>query len=357
MQVSIFVFAFIVLVFAFRGYKSGVVIVLSRLLGLPLAYLLAWLLAKPVGQSIQSSGLVDGLLAYLLGGSIVFFATYLIVTLSFSFVHKNFVKTDDSISDASAISGALLGGFVGIFIGLLAVWLSNNVKTIIAAKVGKPSPPTRFEKTINEVAASAISRIAIDKNETPNLESLPAVLLANPSENIILMQNISEKGLIQNLLQDNQVKKILDSGSPGALVHTQQFKRLVNDPDLQALAEKMNFSAESGELEKQLAIQLTKTWSQVRAIQTDPQFLQITNDPEVRQLINSKNVFKIINSSKIEQLMSVVSQVEVAEIEFKPMAIDRSGNMRPKEKDVKIHRWVDEKGNVHYSDKDPKTDN
>ena len=357
MQVSIFVFAFIVVVFAFRGYKSGVVIVLSRLLGLPLAYLFAWLLAKPVGQSIQSSGLVDGLLAYVLGGSVVFFLSYLIVTVSFSLVHRNFVKTDESISDASAISGALLGGFVGIFVGSLAVWLSNNVQTIIAAKVGKPSSPTSFEQTINEVAASAISRIAIDKDEAPKLESLPAVLLANPSENIILMQNISEKGLIQNLLQSNRVKKILDTRSPGALVHTQQFKQLVNDPDFQVLAQKMNFSADSGEFEKQLAIQLTKTWSQVRAIQTDPQFVQITNDPEVRQLINSKNVFKIINSSKIEQLMSVVSQVEVADIEFKPMTIDRSGNMRPKEKDVKIHRWVDEKGNVHYSDKDPKTDN
>ena len=355
MDIALFAFLFIVIAFAFQGYKKGVFITLSRLIGLPVAYLLSWLLFKPVGLLLQKSQLIEGLLAYALAGATVFIVSFIGISALFSLLNHIVVKSSSTSNQASALGGAAIGAVLGVIFGLLGVWFSTTIQTVIKTKLGKAHEMSSFEAKVNSLTQSTIRSIAMDREE-PKISTLPVIILANPAENIPLMQKVAEKGLFQDLLADRNARLHLNGLSPATLIRNPKFRKLASDPDFNQLTKQMNFSDDPKQLERQLAMQITETWAKVRTVQDDPAFKSLIEDTEVRQLLQDKNLYQLSTHPKVEKLMNLINSVETPNIVFdENLPAENTAGHQQEEKNNahKVYRWVDENGKVHYSDKKP----
>jgi len=345
MDLSLIIFSVIVILFAISGYRSGFLIVLSRLISLPAAYLVAIFYTKPFGQWLQSVSSLEGLMSYVVGGTLLFIATATLVSLLFSTVRRFLVQPNATATQVSAIGGGILGAVIGVVIGLMAVWFSSTMQALWQTKQGNaPNPASAFEKKVKELTGNAVGGITSVVSDQDDFSEATAVLIANPAENIERIQRLTHSGLLSEVLNSNAARSALDQRDPGALYNTPAFQELVNNPDLIELAQAMKFSDNPDSLKKDMAVKLTQVWAQIDQVKTNPRFVELTQDSEVSQMIKSGNIYRMINSAKIEELLNVIGSVEVPEIEFR--------EMQPvEEKKVEIHRWVDEKGRVHYSDK------
>ena len=196
--------------------------------------------------------------------------------------------------------------------------------------------------------------------EAPKISTLPVIILANPAENIPLMQKIAEKGLFQNLLADRNARLHLNALSPATLTRNLQFKKLASDPDFSQLTKQMNFSDDPKQLERQLAMQITEIWAKVRTVQDDPAFRSIIDDSEVQQLLKDRNLYQLSTHPKVEKLMNLIGAVKTPNIVFDenlPIEATAENQQEEKSNSRKIYRWVDENGKVHYSDKKPEDKN
>ncbi|WP_168204093.1 CvpA family protein [Aliikangiella coralliicola] len=357
MDISLILFFAIVIIFAFRGYKAGVIVVLSRLISLPAAYVATWLFAKPFGRVLQETTAVEGFMAYMVAGGILFFVVYALLSGLFSLIHKLMTPKESGVSQISSVGGALLNGFIGIIIGVLAVWFFTTMKTLLEVKKGVEKQPTTFEQSVKQITADTMMNLMPGDKSEPSLTSAPAVLLSSPADNIQRFQRISQAGYLQKLFNNYEARRALVAKKPVALMRQSEFQNLVEDPDFIELAKAMKFSSQPQEMQKQMALQITKTWAQVEQVQNDPRFIQLTQDPEVKNMIHSRNVFQMMNSAKIESLFNIISTVEVPEITFTDFESQAQTAQEPKPtKKTTIHRWVDENGKVHYSDKKPEKD-
>lgn len=348
MNASILIFVVILLGSVYRGYKSGFIMVFARFVSLAAGYLSAWWLTLPLGKLVQQTGILDGIMTYLASGMVVFMLTYWLLTFIFSMIHKNLVGNEEQIPPASAIGGALLGSVIGLIFATLAVWFMTTLNTTLALKSNKQPELDQLQEKVSDLVQSSIRKVAID-GKKPSLETLPAVLIANPSENILHAQLIVDQGLFQNLVNDQEAISALNRLAPAELVQLKSFKRLVSDPNVQAIAQQMNFSSDPVAFEKALAMQFTVTWAKVQAVQESVEFQQLISDPEIKQLMNERNIFKLMNNRKIESFMRKINDVETPQIEWRPNEVSES--KRQNQSSSTIYRWVDENGKVHYSDK------
>ena len=83
MELSLVIFLIIVAYFVFRGYKSGILSITSRILSLLSAYVATYLFAKSLGQWVQSNTPLEGLITYATAGLLLFTLTSLLLGLPF----------------------------------------------------------------------------------------------------------------------------------------------------------------------------------------------------------------------------------------------------------------------------------
>ena len=121
MDISLVIFLSVVIIFAFRGYRSGVYITLTKIASYLVAYLVTFLYAKPASLIVQSFLSLTGLLSYLVASILLFILTSVFASLIITMILKIVGKGSEK-SKLSSISGGLLGGSVGIVFGFLAVW-------------------------------------------------------------------------------------------------------------------------------------------------------------------------------------------------------------------------------------------
>lgn len=347
-EYSLIIFLVVVAVSVYRGYRSGIAVIISRILSLALAYAAAFLFAEQLGEWIQSISPLKGLLSYFSAGVILFVGASLIFSSLFSLVTKT-VFSKEGVSSGSAIGGAILGGTLGCIIGIIAVWFFSTFYGLIQLKSNKPvSEPTAFEKVAQDITGGALKKIAEQGLGESELSGGAVKLLSDPGKNVKHYKQLSSSGELNRFFNSYPVRQALENRNPAALYTTQEFKRLTDNDDFQQLASMLNLSEDPTESNQKLAVQITKAWAQVQQLQTNPEYLSIIEDPFVRRNLESGNLFNLLNNEKISQLFKIMSDTDVGNIEFNSSDLMNDNlPMAPKE----VHRWVDENGKVHYSDK------
>jgi uncharacterized membrane protein required for colicin V production len=348
MDLSLIIFIIIVAFFAFSGYRSGFLVVLSRLISLPVAYVVALFFTQPVGQWLQTVSPLQGLMTYIVAGFLLFFMTAGILSLLFKQIQRLTTSVDAPTSQISAVGGGILGALIGLVIGLIAVWFSSTMQTLIQSKQGTvATEPGILSKKVKQIASGAIGGLTKQITGADELSQATAALIANPAENIERIQRINQKGILQQLFRSNAAIAALNTRNAAALMETPAFKNLISHPDFGPLASELTGSNPQADMAKVMAIKITTVWAQMEAVKHDPQFVQLTQDPEVAAMIRSANFYQMMGSAKIEKLLNVIASVKAPEIVFEPLKT--SGEQA--EVTPQIYRWVDKNGKVHYSDK------
>lgn len=349
MEYSLIIFLVIVAISVYRGYRSGVAVIISRILSLALAYAAAFLFAEKLGDWIQTISPLKGLLSYFAAGMILFVGSSLIFSSLFSLVTKTLSSSKGNVSSGSAIGGAVLGGTLGCLVGVIAVWFFSTFYGLIQLKTNKPvSEPTAFEKVAKGITGRALEKIAEQGLGDSELSGGAVKLLSDPGKNVKHYKQLQNSGELNRFFTSYPVRQALENRNPAVLYSTNEFKSLTGNNDFKQLASMLSLSDDPVESNKKLAVQITKAWAQVQQLQTNPEYLSIIEDPFVRRSLESGNLFNLLNDSKISQLFKIMSNTDVGSIEFDSSSLNGDNlPIAPKA----VYRWVDENGKVHYSDK------
>jgi len=343
MDISLAFFLILVIFFSLRGYRSGLLIIIARIISLLTAYAVALIFTQNVTVWLQAVSPIKGLIAYPIAGLLLFVATSGLLCLFSSLLlrqfKKNSLQENATRGRVISITGGLLGALVGAFIGIVVVWFFSTIQSVLQAKKElAPIAPSPFQQKVKQLVGLAVKGLINDATEQQNLASIATLLLINPAENIERLHRLSQASLMRDLLDSNAARAALDSSNPKALIRTPAFKKLVEHPDF------IPFSRELKLSDKQVAIKITTLWSQVKQVDNNPQFKAILQDPKTKQLLQSRDIYAMLNSVEIDQLIKIISSVETPKILF-------NGDDLSSKKKATIHRWVDDKGVVHYSDR------
>lgn len=355
MDWSLVVFIIIVLVFALSGYRAGVFVVISRLISLPAAYVITLFFTKDAAQWVQANTSVEGLMSYIVGGTLLFIITSASITLIFSMLKKLFIQ-DEEKSFISAIIGAIVNAGVGVVFGVLIIWMAGILQTVYLNKNdNKNREISGFSAKVQDVTKIAISSLSNKLEDKNIISETTATLLANPAENIERVSQISKSGTVNKLFTSRDSITALESLNPSALRQSKSFQNFVNDKNFIELVKEMNFSSDVNEMQKEVAVQVTSLWAKIEKVKNDPNFIELIKDPEIKNMIESKNFYQMMNSTKIENLIDIITSVEIEPIEYAEENIQSEKEEPIKPKEVKIYRWIDEKGKVHFSDNPKRT--
>jgi len=356
MDVSLIVFLMIVAFSAFRGYQSGAGVIFARMITLLFAYWAALSYSDSLSGWLQSNTPITGILSHVLSGIIIFILASLTLSLFFRLIAKIIYSVRSkpneekrSVSQISSIVGSLFGVVIGIGIGIFTIWFYITIQSILLSKKGMESPvQSEFQGKVKFVATKVIKSAAEAVTEQKELAKAGALLLADPAAHIQRIQKISQQKLIPKLLRNPDVRYALDNKNPQMLIESPAFNQLLENQDFIELANVLELTKEKDDIKKELASKMVLLWSQVTQVQNNPKYIELVNEPEIKQLLRSGNAYQMLQSKKLEELLKVISSVNVDDL-----SLQQPQSSLPKTQGTKeIHRWVDENGKVHYSDKE-----
>jgi uncharacterized membrane protein required for colicin V production len=353
MDWSLVIFLLVILFFGYRGYKKGLFKSIGRILSVLAGYVCAVLYTGQASKLLESEFQLQGVVAFLAASLLLFFGASMVVGLLFWLLGK-LLLGDRTVSTASSLGGAAVGLATGTLLAIVIVWGFTFVRDSrpgVASATAAPET-SEIEQLANRVAGKAVASAMSLGSGSPEVARITAAVAAAPADMVQRAQRLAQSEDMAAILNDPRNQALLDSGDHEALRKLPAFQRLVENPDLQALASAtglLDETAQGGhDLDARLAMQLTDIWGRTQAVKNNPRVQEIIGDAEFQQKIRSGNPLDLLTNDKL---------LELAEIIFaQPGETSGSGqsdDAGPASSGQKVYSWTDDSGRVHYSDKEP----
>ncbi len=140
----------------------------------------------------------------------------------------------------------------------------------------------------------------------------------------------------QQLASDPDIADLVHSNDVEGLMQSPQYQIFLTNPDVQTLYRLIQ--GEQALENRQMAENVIGVWTQVEMLQNHPEVAALKNDSEVRDFLSGHGKITPSLLAKLQRLLSVWSSLPNQF--FRPHEGQQTG----------IHRWLDEQGNVHYTD-------
>lgn len=349
MIISWLLFAILVGIFTYRGYRQGIWVAASRLLSLVLAYVSALLFSPRLAPLIESHTVIKGMAAYVSAGLVLFLGTSLLLSFLFSL----FAKRARVPSTLSSALGAVMGFGIGSVVGLVAVFaFSYLVEVWPGSSVSlRDRPPNAIERLARGSASKVMSWIGSFSDMEPATAKLSAALVSEPRKVISHVQNLQRNPDMQTLFSEPRYQAVLSQGDVEAIRQLPPFQNLVVSEDMQALMEVSGLDESARDNEVVLAEQISKLWQRSDRIKNDARLSALLDDPELRDQLEGGNPAVLLNNEKFMEVVKLLLQ-DSPDTSAATQPQGRQSAAEPAE----IYRWVDADGNVHYGDSKPGTD-
>jgi hypothetical protein len=155
MDWSLLVFLVVILFFAYRGFRKGLLKSIARILSVVAGYACAILYSKQVSGIIESELQLQGILALIAASLLLFFGASILVGLLFWLLEK-LLAGDGSVSTASSIGGAVVGLGTGLLLAIVVVWAVAFIRD--ARPLESPGSSVAKEPSKIETLANRASR-------------------------------------------------------------------------------------------------------------------------------------------------------------------------------------------------------
>jgi hypothetical protein len=345
MDWSLLVFLVVILFFAYRGFRKGLLKSIARILSVVAGYACAILYSKQVSGIIESELQLQGILALIAASLLLFFGASILVGLLFWLLEK-LLAGDGSVSTASSIGGAVVGLGTGLLLAIVVVWavaFIRDARPLESPGSSVAKEPSKIETLANRAEVAKIS----------------AALAESPAEVVQRAQRLAQSEDLSALLNDPRSRVALDSGDPEAVRKLPAFQQLINNPDLQALANATGLTdeaaAENQPMDVALATRVTDIWARTQRAKNDPRVQAILADAAFQQSIRSGNPLDLLGNEKLLEMADIIFSDEAAPASVEQGA--RSGQsgsvLQPAENVKKLYKWTDDSGRTYYSDVKP----
>lgn len=360
MDWSLLIFVVVILFFAYRGYKKGLLKSLSRILSLVAGYIAAILYTEQVSAVLESQYQLQGIVWFITAALVLFLGTAIAVNILF-WIFAKLIPATDSPSTASSLGGATMGLVVGVIAAIAIVWTYAFLRDVHFAEVADAVPnlkPSKIESLSSKAASKAVNTALSMGSAKPEITNLGTALIASPAEIAQHVQRLSASNDLNELLSDPGNQALLNRGDVAAVKNLPALRKLARNPDMLALAKSAGIVNESnnnsGVVETALARQITDIWRRIHRVRNDQRVQEILNDPEFQQKIQSGNPIDLLTNARLLELADIIYADEAVPAEAKnpdtsSVKPDSSLQKLPEE-EIKIFSWVDEDGRIHYSD-------
>lgn len=359
MDWSLVIFIVVVLFFGYRGYQKGLLKSLSRVISLVAGYVVAILYTEQVAAILESEFQLQGIAWFVAAALVLFFATAIMVNILFWLLAKLLPSTDTP-SIPSSLGGATIGLVIGTIAAIAIVWTFTFVRDM--RQLQDPDPAlntrqTRIEHLTSRAASKAVNTAMSMSSAKPEVTNLSTALMAAPAEIAQHAQRLAVNKDLDKLLRDPNNQALLSRGDVEAVRNLPALQGLARNPDMLALAESAGMLGDnpnnSKAVETVLASQITDIWQRMRRVGNDQRVQQIINDPEFQQKIQSGNPVDLLTNARLLELADIIYADETMSDETnndgpKNMQSESGPQINPDE-EIKIFSWVDEDGNIHYS--------
>ena len=361
MDWSLLVFLVVILFFAYRGFRKGLLKSIGRILSVVAGYVCAILYSGQVSGIIESEFQLQGMLALIAASLLLFFGASILVGLLFWLLEK-LLAGDGSVSTASSIGGAVVGLGTGLLLAIVVVWavaFIRDARPLESPGSSAAKEPSKIETLANRAAGKAVASAMSLGSASPEVAKISAALAESPAEVVQRAQRLAQSEDLSALLNDPRSRLALDSGDPEAVRKLPAFQQLINNPDLQALANATGLTdeaaAENQPMDVALATRLTDIWARTQRAKNDPRVQAILADAEFQQSIRSGNPLDLLGNEKLLEMADIIFSDEAAPASVEQGAgSGQSGSvLQPAENVKKLYKWTDDSGRTYYSDVKP----
>lgn len=346
--------------FAIRGYFNGTWASIARTVAFIGAYGTAFYFSKHAALQVKQNTPIEGIAAYLVGGISLFIVTMVAIRLIFWVIAKMTPGSDRKPSTASRFGGLLISGSVGAFIGLILVYLLgiySEAKTHNAETITQPSQSTDqvaniAKATVSKSVGAIMTASGADKSSVQLSESF----IANPVESVDRITRVTNNPDLQALLKDRRSQRLLKQGDIDELMKVPEFRRLMNNQDMRELMASSGMDVNSQDSAQETAQKIAVAWQRIESMKSDPRVQKIVQDPEFQRKLESDNKLSLLTSPEMNELagiifvegagsVGIIDGHETVEVREMNRGSDAEAS------DGTVYRYVDEDGNVRYSDR------
>jgi uncharacterized membrane protein required for colicin V production len=348
---SLLILIVVILLFAWRGFRSGFVKSIGRVCAVLAGYAAAILFNGTLSAWVEMQFGLQGLVAFITASLTLFLGAGFGVMLIFALLRRYVLRGDD-ISTASAVGGGVVGALVVCLLGIALVWSFAFVRDMrLPATTASTAieSPSGVEALANQLAGGAVSAAMNAASVTPEVANLGGALAASPVEVTQRAQRLMTSIEFQALMQDPRNQRVLDSGKIELVQRLPAFRALAATPDMLALAE-MAGLADGGDTEAELARMLTDSWGRAQRVNNDPRVQAILADPEFRAALGSGNPVTLLTSPQLLELADLMF-AEEAVAKASDLSLTGEIKSNPATEPTQIYQWTDSSGRIHYSDK------
>jgi len=363
MDWSLIIFIVVVVFFAYRGYKKGLLKSLSRVLSLLAGYIAAILYTGQVFAIVESQSQLQGIVAFVIASLVLFFGAAMAVSFLF-WLLQILWPANDTPSAVSSYGGATLGSVVGVIVAIAIVWtfaFMRDMRPAEGVAAVADTNNSRIEILASRAAGKAVNTAMSLGSAEPEVTSLSTALVEAPAQITQQAQRLAGSDDLKALLNDSQNQAVLNSGDVKAVQKLPAFHKLANNPDMLALTKSAGMLDQSGKntaaSQAALASQIVDIWARMLRVKNDRRVQEILNDPEFQQKIQSGNPVDLLTNARL---------LELADIIFSDSAApDQAGNnganniqpgsslADPPKQKTKIYSWTDKDGRLHLTDVNP----
>ncbi len=369
MDKSLLIFIAVVALFAYRGYRNGLLKSIGRIFSIAAGYLCAILFTGSFSGMVSANSGLEGIAALIAASLILFIAASLAVGILFWLIERVLLR-QERISTASSVGGAAVGTLTGVLVAVIIVWAFAFVRDVMPGgetfEFASRQEPAAIEKLANRAASGAVDTALAMGSVEPEVKTLGAALFKAPGEVVQQAQRLSQSAELQHLLTNPRNRLVLDSGDPAAVSRLPDFKRLARTPDMQAFMRSSGleeYAADNNQNPEQaLATQLTSVWGRTQRVKNDPRLQAILRDADFQQKLQSGNTLELLSDDRLLELAQIVfgdetdggSPLEqLTSPAAAPQARQQTIAAEPVKKKKKIYTWTDENGKLHISDVKP----
>ncbi len=350
MDWSLIIFAVVILLFAWRGFRGGFLKSLRRVFILLAGYTAAILYSGPLSSWVEMQFGWQGVVPFAGTSLTLFLAGGIAMMLIFALLRR-YLFTGDDISIMSALGGGFVGTLVGVLLATAIVWSFAFVRDMQSPDTTETTagePSSRIEKLANLLTGSAVSAALNAGSVTPEVARLSGLLAASPAEAMQRTQRLLKSTEFLALMQDSRNHRVLDSGNPELVKKLPAFRALAANPDLLALVE-MSGLGDNDDPEAEIARQLTDTWVRAQQVKNDPRVQAIITDPEFQAAVDSGNPVDLLTNQQLHELADIIFADKATAVTLNQSTIGTSV-VNAVKKPTEIHQWTDSSGRIHYSD-------
>lgn len=359
MDKATLIFAVVVVLFVIRGYFLGFPRVTVRLVALAAGYAVTILLTSPTSNWLARDTALSGFAPVVVAMIGLFLGTALLVSV-LGAVILHFLGPDEE-GRASRAGGAAFNGLFGTVVAVVAVWLFAQAHAALyPGERFSDSPIQRFsEQTVSNLVTRIARRAQPDN---PAHARMAGQVAARPAETMQDLRALSESKDLQKCFYDQQVRSALSRGDVDAVLREPAWQKLSSNERFRSLMIRSGLvpaDASRAEQDRAMAAELSDLWRRVQAVRGDPRFREIVDEPGFQKKLQSGNLWAVMTDPRSKELVSLVQQAEPAKAPEPPRGqsakaeLEEGGSDKPERErePTEVHKWKDEQGNWHFSDR------